>query len=364
MQKYLNLAPAPVDCSMFQTMTGSGFMIPKWSVAFEKLYLHVCENLRLLMNIQAEPELFFLACPGTGGYEALLRNCLQEGDEILVLSNGYFGERMSMISKILGLVPHTLSFDWDKPLPVKDIIERISSEFYRIKALSMVHLETSTGIINDLCTLGTALQKSDVLFLVDAVSSVGPHQVDFKNWGIDGLITVPNKGLLSPPGVCIITLSKKFCDQMNSVKTNSYFFDFGKIIRQAHHHTAATTIAIPSIEYLDNVVSMMLSQGLETYTTHCKDVADALRKGLIDDGHSLFGKEGLSNAITTINLPRQCDSKNYIRSLETQFALFVGEGMGKLKDKTLRIAHYGNFAMADVSILMDILHKGLHSKCS
>lgn len=357
MKKYLNLAPSPVDCNRFKTMTGAGFMMPKWSTKFKKLYRHSVENIRILMNISENEQLFFLASSGTGGYEALLKNCLQEGEEILVLSNGYFAERIITISNVLGLVSHTLSFDWDKPLPIEEIINKISTEFPRIKAVSIVHLETSTGIINDLETLGTFLKRTNILLLVDAVSSIGSHKVDFKNWGIDGLVTVPNKGLLSPPGISIIALSQKFSERMKAIKNKTYYFDFNKIIKESYHYTCASTVAVHSIEYLDQVVSMMLFQGIESYIAQCKEIADILRKELSYYDYSLFGKEGLSNSITAINISRS--SKSYVHFLEKEYALFVGGGAGKLKDHTIRIAHFGNVSLSDVPLLVNTLHKGL-----
>ena len=257
----LNLSPGPVDFRRFISIESEGLMMPHWSIAFAELHETVAKNLRLLLEIPDQGEIAFTATSGTGTLEILLLNVLKQDERILVLANGFFGERLSRMTNALGFKPYTLGMVWDSPIDVSQVLDMISSkEFQGTKAVVVVHLETSTGILNDIATIGQALKDSEALYLVDAVSSVGPHLIEMNKWGIDGLVTVAYKGLLSPPGLSIIALSKKYYEVLSKHSIQSYYFDLKKIIELSRKHTTVSTVPVNAMIVLDRVLKYMVQQ--------------------------------------------------------------------------------------------------------
>jgi len=349
MPEYLNLSPGPTNYKHFLDIEEEGLIIPHGSRAFAELYSRTIGNLRILLNVPDQAEIVLITTSGTGGIEALLLNALEPGDRILVLSNGYFGERLARMAKTLGFDPYVIESEWDRPIEIEHILEVIHSEEFRgTKAVAIVHLETSTGLLNDIETLGRALKTSGVLYLVDAVSSVGPHLVEMDAWGIDGLATVTYKGLLSPPGLSILVLSEKYCREMRSRPTRSFYFDLKKIIEFSQHSTTAMTVPINSLLTLDRVLNHILSQDKAQYCGECSLIARSVRRELIQIGYCIYGREGHSSGITALKLDGIFGNLDARVELEKRYHVFVGSGLGKLQGKVIRIGHYGTLTHKEV----------------
>lgn len=347
----LNLSPGPVDFRRFIDVEQEGLMMPHGSLLFAELYQRVTENLRVLLDVPPRGETGFITASGTGGIELLLLSALQPGDRVLIVANGFFGQRLAKMAKILGLNPSTIEAAWDRPFEVSHILETIhSKEFEGTRAVAVVHLETSTGLLNNLAPIGQALLASNVLFLVDGISSVGTHPVSMSSWGIDGLVTVTYKGLLSPPGLSILALSRKYCEAMENNAIQSYYFDLKKIIELSHKHTTATTIPVNALLTLDRVLLYILLEEQQHYE-RCRAFAQTLRQELAYLGLDIYGRAGHSHSITALKLPDAplfCDAR---LELEKTYGIFVGSGLGQLLGKVIRIAHYGNLNTNDISTI-------------
>lgn len=349
MSTYFNLSTGPTDFRRFLKSDQEGFLIPAETSAFTKLYHRVDQNLRNIFHLTEGGEIAMFTASGTGGIEALLVNVLEPGEHILVLSNGYYAERFAKMASTLGFYPSILESDWNRPFDVASLAEALRRGQYRnVKAVAVIHLETSTGLLNDIASIGQILKNSDVLYLVDAVSSIGPHLVDMKAWGIDGLVTVSHKGLLAPPGLSILALSEKYYRAIKRHTPKSFYFDLQKIIERGKRGHTAMTLPVNALLIVDRVLNSMLSQGKIEYCNMCLQLAQSVRDAFMQSGYHLYGHTGHSNGVTVLSLEGVLENFDLKAELEKQYGIFVAGGAGKLAGKVIRVGHYGTFTPEDI----------------
>lgn len=358
MNMYLNLSPGPSNFQHFFNHEQAGQMIPHGSLAFAKLYRRVSDQLRLLLNLPSQGEIVFLPSSGTGGIEALLLNALKPGDKVLILANGYFGERLIRMTAKMGFDPYKIESSWEYPIDTSQVLHIVHSrEFEGTKAVVAVHLETSTGLLNDIASIGKVVQASEALFLVDAVSSVGPHPIEMKDWGIDGLVTVSYKGLFSPPGLSILALGERYCARMEMNDAHrSYYFDLKKMIEYASECKTTTTLPSNTLVILEKVLGHIIEQDQHRYSEQCHSSAQTIRHELTAIGYRIYGRSGHSHAITAVNVPAQLAGFDARDELERCYGTFVGGGLGRLQGKVLRIAHYGNHSLEEIPAISRVFH--------
>lgn len=173
-------------------------------------------------------ESYILTGSGTAAMEAALANILEEGDKILNIVNGKFGERFMQITTTFGGNSIPLKFEWGKAADIEKIKETLE-ENEDIKAVTVVHNETSTGVKNPIKEIGKILNNHEALYIVDAVSSLGGDKVEVDNYGIDICITGSQKCLAAPPGLSAITLSDEAWDVVESTDSKTYYLDLKNI---------------------------------------------------------------------------------------------------------------------------------------
>ena len=359
----LNMSPGPSDFSHLVDPVDEGRMFPHWSVSFRSLYGNLVEKLRIVLGT-ANPVLPLMTS-GTGAIEALLVNALSIGDRVLVLSNGFFGDRLHRMALSLGLDSIRLAFDWEYPIDPERALLLIRSNLNRnVRAVLMVHLETSTGILNQLAPIGQFLRDSDVLFLVDAVASVGTSAIEMDQWAIDGLAFVSYKGLRSPPGLSMVAISENYMSQMRKRGISSYSLNLTKALQHYKQLATPSTAPVNSMVLLHRQLEKMLAYGLQNHYTRCREQAAAVRDAVRKLGLEVFGREGLGNCITTVQLPPVAQHIDIVRILETRFHLYVGIGLGKLHGSTFRLAHYGNTGSVEIRFLSSCLERALQELLS
>ena len=139
-------------------------------------------------------KVLFFASSGTGVMEAALANARGEGDKILILSNGQFGERFVSIAKALNLDADVLEAPWGQAVPIASVKEKLDAADYQ--AVVAVHNESSTGVVTDLEALGAAVRETDAVLIIDSVSGLGGIEVCQDDWGIDILVAASQKALM------------------------------------------------------------------------------------------------------------------------------------------------------------------------
>ena len=324
----------------------------------------VCEMLRMVFhttNFMTVP----ISSTGTGAMETACANIIEPGDSILVCRNGYFGIRLADIAERCGATVHVMDTPWGKavdPQMLKDELKKRPG----LKAVGVVHAETSTGVLSDMKELVDVIHESGALAIVDAVTSLGGHEVRMDDWGIDVCYSATQKCLGAPPGLAPISLSSAAMDVVakRPSKVQSFYFNLKDLEAywnqtRAYHHTSPINMTYA----LREALRMVMEEGQENRINRHARVAAALRAGAEALGLSLLAEEGHRlNPLTTLSIPEGIEDAKVRRALLNDYDIEIGGGLGEFAGKAWRVGLMGESArernvFALLSALETILSK-------
>jgi len=324
----------------------------------------VCEMLRMVFhttNFMTVP----ISSTGTGAMETACANIIEPGDSMLVCRNGYFGIRLADIAERCGATVHVMDTPWGKavdPQMLKDELKKHPG----FKAVGVVHAETSTGVLSDMKELVDVIHESGALAIVDAVTSLGGHEVRMDDWGIDVCYSATQKCLGAPPGLAPISLSPAAMDVVakRPSKVQSFYFNLKDLEAywnqtRAYHHTSPINMTYA----LREALRMMMEEGQENRINRHARVAAALRAGAEALGLSLLAEEGHRlNPLTTLSIPEGIEDAKVRRALLNDYDIEIGGGLGEFAGKAWRVGLMGESArernvFALLSALETILSK-------
>ncbi len=332
--------------------------------AFFQVMDDVCEMLRQVFhtkNTMTVP----ISSTGTGAMETACANIIEPGDEVLICRNGYFGIRLGDIAERCGATVHLMDTPWGKavdPQMLKDELKKHPG----LKAVGVVHAETSTGVLSDMKELVEVIHEAGALAIVDAVTSLGGHEVRMDDWGIDVCYSATQKCLGAPPGLAPISLSEAAMDVVSKrpTKVQSFYFNLKDLEAywnqtRAYHHTSPINMTYA----LREALRMMMEEGQENRINRHAKVAAALRAGAEALGLSLLAEEGHRlNPLTTVSVPEGIEDAKIRRALLNDYDIEIGGGLGEFAGKAWRIGLMGESArernvFALLSALETLLHK-------
>jgi len=332
--------------------------------AFFQVMDDVCEMLRMVFhttNSMTVP----ISSTGTGAMETACANIIEPGDSMLVCRNGYFGIRLADIAERCGATVHVMDTPWGKavdPQMLKDELKKHPG----LKAVGVVHAETSTGVLSDMKELVDVIHESGTLAIVDAVTSLGGHEVRMDDWGIDVCYSATQKCLGAPPGLAPISLSPAAMDVVakRPSKVQSFYFNLKDLEAywnqtRAYHHTSPINMTYA----LREALRMMMEEGQENRINRHARVAAALRAGAEALGLSLLAEEGHRlNPLTTLSIPEGIEDAKVRRALLNDYDIEIGGGLGEFAGKAWRVGLMGESArernvFALLSALETILSK-------
>jgi len=332
--------------------------------AFFQVMDDVCEMLRMVFhttNSMTVP----ISSTGTGAMETACANIIEPGDSMLVCRNGYFGIRLADIAERCGATVHVMDTPWGKavdPQMLKDELKRHPG----LKAVGVVHAETSTGVLSDMKELVDVIHESGTLAIVDAVTSLGGHEVRMDDWGIDVCYSATQKCLGAPPGLAPISLSPAAMDVVakRPSKVQSFYFNLKDLEAywnqtRAYHHTSPINMTYA----LREALRMMMEEGQKNRINRHARVAAALRAGAEALGLSLLAEEGHRlNPLTTLSIPEGIEDAKVRRALLNDYDIEIGGGLGEFAGKAWRVGLMGESArernvFALLSALETILSK-------
>ena len=332
--------------------------------AFFQVMDDVCEMLRMVFhttNFMTVP----ISSTGTGAMETACANIIEPGDSMLVCRNGYFGIRLADIAERCGATVHVMDTPWGKavdPQLLKDELKRHPG----LKAVGVVHAETSTGVLSDMKELVDVIHESGALAIVDAVTSLGGHEVRMDDWGIDVCYSATQKCLGAPPGLAPISLSPAAMDVVakRPSKVQSFYFNLKDLEAywnqtRAYHHTSPINMTYA----LREALRMMMEEGQKNRINRHARVAAALRAGAEALGLSMLAEEGHRlNPLTTLSIPEGIEDAKVRRALLNDYDIEIGGGLGEFAGKAWRVGLMGESArernvFALLSALETILSK-------
>jgi alanine-glyoxylate transaminase/serine-glyoxylate transaminase/serine-pyruvate transaminase len=297
---------------------------------------------------ETESDILLLYGPGTAAIEACLASALGRGDEVAVVANGLFGDRMVDLAAALGLEVHLVTSEENyRPVGPRDL-EEVLRRHPRVRALGVVHHETSLGLVNPVQELCEVAAGRGLLTIVDAVSSLGGMDLEVDGWGIDLCVSVANKCLGGPVGVAPIAVSQRAWEALEDgrPKAAGWYLNlrtwrtYGEMWKSWHPHP--TTMPTSVLEGLDRAVNRVLTIGLREHKARQAATARRVREGLRElDFEMLVADEHASPVCTAAWGRPGMDVDDYLRWLRREHGLRLGGGIGELQGRIFRVGHMG-----------------------
>ena len=358
----LGAGPSSVNPRVLQAMTVP--IIGHLDPAFFQVMDDVGAMLRQVYHTE-NPMTVPISSTGTGAMETACANVLEPGDTAVICRNGYFGNRLADIAERCGAKVHIVDSTWGKPVDVQGLADELAKH-PKVKAVGVVHAETSTGVLTPLPEITELIHRHGALAIVDAVTSLGGHEMLMDDWGIDVCYSATQKCLGAPPGLAPISLSEAAMEVVNSreTKVQSFYFNLKDLESywnqtRAYHHTSPISMTYAFREAL----RMVMEEGIENRIERHARVAAALRSGLEALGLGLLADPDYRlNPLTTVAVPDGIDDAKVRRSLLDDYNIEIGGGLGEFRGKAWRIGLMGESAremnvFAVLSALETILTK-------
>jgi serine---pyruvate transaminase len=292
---------------------------------------------------QTENSVLLLACTGTGAMESAVVNLCAPGDAVLVVSAGYFGERWIDLAERYGCDVVPLRYEWGR-IPSAEDLDRALRARPDVKAVFLVHSETSTGVVIDLARFGTAVKSADVLLVVDSVSSFAAVPIQADNWGIDVLLSSSHKALMTPPGLAFLILSPRALEAANAAPLPRFYLDWGQNLATQLGEEPETwfSAATSLVSGLEAALARIGREGLDRVYERHVQLGRRCRSGVKALELELFSPDDDTAAVlTAVRMPPGIDSTAVVRVMHDRWGITIADGEARLKGNIVRIGHLG-----------------------
>ena len=306
------------------------------SKEFQTLYGGVVAKLGRLL--ETDGRVFLFTCSSTGVWEAAIRNCVR--DRVLCCMQGAFSDRWIEVARSNGKQADPLQVEWGRAITAEAVDGALASGRY--DAVTVVHNETSTGVLNRLDEIAEVVRRHpDVTFLVDAVSSMAGVRIPVDAWGIDVCLAGLQKAFSLPAGLAVASVSERALEKARTVDHRGYYFDFVEMAKYDDRQMTPATPAIPQIHALDAQLEDILAEGpSERYRRHAE--LASIAQDWARRRFRLFAEDGFeSPTVTCVENTRGVSIADLNAELGRQHAM-LSNGYGKLKEATFRIGHMGD----------------------
>jgi len=338
--------PVDVDDDILEAMAEP--VRPHYGDEWLQIYREITTYLKQIFGTQGD--LFMMAGPGSAALDAALGSLMRSGDRMLVAQNGFFGERLATMASGYGLDARPVVAPLGHPVE-PDAIRRALSADPEVQAIAVVHLETSTAVLNPVEGIVAAARDFGVPVIVDAVSSLGGVPLLVDEWGVDVCVSVANKCLACPAGVAPVSVSQGAWDQIarKGGRDHGWYLNLETwkdyADRWGFWHPTPTTMPTNVIYALLVRLRRIMEQGLEAYYQRHVQAAQSVRAGLRRLGFEMFTPDAYASPLLTAvrGLPGM-DVERLRRYLVEEWQIMVSGGLEKLRGRIFRVGHIGKAA--------------------
>lgn len=276
--------------------------------------------------------------------ETTVVNLFAQGDEVLTINGGKFGERWGKLASAFGLKPHIMNVEWGREANPDDIVKHLKAN-PNIRGVLLQASETSTGVYHPVEAIAKAVkQHSDALIIVDAITALGVSDLPMDRWGLDAVVSGSQKALMLPPGLAFLALSERAHEARKRSNIPNFYFNLKAEDKASAGGETAWTPAVSLICGLDLVLERLKAVGLPALFAHHARLAEGTRRGVKAMGLSLFAKDTPSNALTAVLVPPTIsEGKKVISRMRDHFGITIAGGQDAWKGKMFRIAHLGYY---------------------
>lgn len=313
---------------------------------FARLTLEILEGLKSIFQT-AGPVVIYPAS-GTGAWEAALVNTLSPGDRVLMFETGHFATLWRRMAEKLGLVVDFVPGDWRSGVDAAAVESKLRDDKTQaIKAVLVVHNETSTGVTSRISLIREAIDRAGhpALLMVDTISSLASIDYRHDEWGVDVTVAGSQKGLMLPPGLSFNAVSDKAIAASRNARLPRSYWAWDEIIainRQGYFpYTPATNL----LYGLHEAIDMLLGEGLAHVFSRHDRHAEATRRAVRAWGLDILCRnpDEYSSALTAIVMPDGHDADAFRREVLARFDMSLGTGLGRMAGRVFRIGHLGFF---------------------
>jgi alanine-glyoxylate transaminase/serine-glyoxylate transaminase/serine-pyruvate transaminase len=315
---------------------------------FATLGKEVLANLKRVFK-SAQGEVVIYPASGTGAWEAALMNTLSPGDRVLMFETGHFAALWQKMAAKLGVEVEFLSGDWRHGADPDAIEKRLRADGdKRLKAVCVVHNETSTGVVSRVSDIrkGIDAAKHPALFMVDTISSLASMDYRHDEWGVDVTVAGSQKGLMLPPGLSFNCISPKALAASKAARLPRSYWAWDEMIANGKGGYFPYTPATNLLYGLREALKMLLEEeGLDAVFARHQRHAEATRRAVRGWGLEVFALDPreYSASLTGVLMPAGHDSDRVRKVILESFDLSLGTGLTKLGGKMFRIGHLGDF---------------------
>jgi len=313
---------------------------------FARLGRDVLEGMQRIFRTRGH--VFIYPASGTGAWEAALVNTLSPGDRVLMFETGHFATLWRTMAARFGLDVEFVPGDWRHGVDPDLVAERLSDDRERrIKAVLVVHNETSTGVASRIPLVRHAIDVAEhpALLMVDTISSLGSIDYRHDEWGVDVTVAGSQKGLMLPPGLSFNAVSDKAFEASRSNRLMRSYWDWSEM--QKHNPTGffPYTPGTNLLFGLREAIAMLEEEGLpKVFARHARH-AEATRRAVRGWGLEILcaNPQEYSNSLTAVIVPTGHDADRLREVILDRCDMSLGAGLGKLAGKVFRIGHLGDF---------------------
>jgi alanine-glyoxylate transaminase/serine-glyoxylate transaminase/serine-pyruvate transaminase len=329
---------------------------------FGRLGREVLAGIRTIFK--TERPVVIYPTSGTGAWEAALVNTLSPGDKVLMFETGWFATLWKKMTQRLGLEAEFIEGDWRAGVDSAAIGARLAEDkAHSIKAVAVVHNETSTGVTSNVAAVRRAIDRAghSALLLVDTISSLGSIDYRHDEWGVDVTVGGSQKGLMLPPGLSFNAISEKALAASKGARMPRSFFDWQDMLALNEKGFFPYTPSTNLLQGLKVAIEMLHEEGLDQVFARHDRAAEATRRCVQRWGFEIQCRNPAeySSSLTAVRLPEGHSADGLRAEILARSNMSLGNGLGPLADRVFRIGHLGDFNDLTVTGTLSGVEMGL-----
>ncbi|MBN8873492.1 MAG: aminotransferase class V-fold PLP-dependent enzyme [Rhodospirillales bacterium] len=329
---------------------------------FGRLGLSVIGKLRPVFGTEGLVGIY--PSSGTGAWEAAFANTLREGERILISRTGQFAHLWEEMARRFGLDVVALETDWRRGADPAAIGEMLAEDReHRIKAVCVVHSETSTSCLSDIGAVRAAIDAAahPALLMVDAISSLGCIAYRHDAWRVDVTVAGSQKGLMTPPGLAFTAVSEKALAAARAGGARRSYWDWEPLVRANETGFFPYTPAINLLWALEAALEQLAEEGLDAVYARHQRYAEATRRAAAGWGLELQCQDPAAYApgVTAIRVPEGHSADRLRAVILERFDMSLGNGLGRVEDRVFRIGHMGDLGVLQLTGALTGVEMGL-----
>lgn len=342
---------------------------PDLDLDFYDFYRESCKRLSDIMNTKNQVRI--LSGEGILGLEAACASLTEDGDRVLVIDNGLFGEGFADFVKMYGGEPVFFKGNRDEDINIADL-EAFLEKDNNFKYATVVHCDTPSGVLNDISKICPLLKNYGILTVVDTVAAMIAVELKVDAWKIDIALGGSQKALSAPAGLTMLSISEDAFKAMENRKKPIASYYCNLLIWKDYYENKwfPYTMPISDIMGLRVAIDNVLAEGVEEVIARHTIIAEATRCAIEEAGLKLHIKKGYSNTVTVLDVPENVDCEELLSYIKEKHNVLLASSFGYLKNKVIRLGHMGENAKASkvlfvLNALQDgLLHFGFELNCN